>query len=135
MGILSEIDMMNRDAEDDAFEVSSDSETVDSFSEEFEPVEPPKPKPQEEEAEEARKKAEFDAAEAKRKAEWEAKQAQKKLREQQELDRLAAIKQRYRTAYGKHSRLYCIAQLDRAAENRAGVHKILRNKVSIPLFA
>ena len=48
MGILSEIDMMNRDAEDDAFEVSSDSETVDSFSEEFEPVEPPKPKPQEE---------------------------------------------------------------------------------------
>ena len=41
MGILSEIDMMNRDAEDDAFEVSSDSETVDSFSEEFEPVEPP----------------------------------------------------------------------------------------------
>ena len=67
MGILSEIDMMNRDAEDDAFEVSSDSETVDSFSEEFEPVEPPKPKPQEEEAEEARKKAEFDAAEAKRK--------------------------------------------------------------------
>ncbi len=26
MGILSEIDMMNRDAEDDAFEVSSDSE-------------------------------------------------------------------------------------------------------------
>ena len=91
MGILSEIDMMNRDAEDDAFEVSSDSETVDSFSEEFEPVEPPKPKPQEEEAEEARKKAEFGAAEAKRKAEWEAKQAQKKLREQQELDRLAAM--------------------------------------------
>ena len=91
MGILSEIDMMNRDAEDDAFEVSSDSETVDSFSEEFEPVEPPKPKPQEEDAEEARKKAEFDAAEAKRKAEWEAKQAQKKLREQQELDRLAAM--------------------------------------------
>ena len=39
MGILSEMDMMNRDAEDDAFEVSSDSETVDSFSEEFEPVE------------------------------------------------------------------------------------------------
>ncbi len=29
MGILSEIDMMNRDAEDDAFEVSLDSETVD----------------------------------------------------------------------------------------------------------
>lgn len=56
MGILSEIDMMNRDAEDDAFEVSSNSETVDSFSEEFEPVEPPKSKPQEEEAEEARKR-------------------------------------------------------------------------------
>ena len=91
MGILSEIDMMNRDAEDDAFEVSSDSETVDSFSEEFEPVEPPKQEPQAEDAEEARKKAEFDAAEAKRKAEWEAKQAQKKLREQQELDRLAAM--------------------------------------------
>ena len=91
MGILSEMDMMNRDAEDDAFEVSSDSETVDSFSEEFEPVEPPKPDPQAEDAEEARKKAEFDAAEAKRKAEWEAKQAQKKLREQQELDRLAAM--------------------------------------------
>lgn len=91
MGILSEMDMMNRDAEDDAFEVSSDSETVDSFSEEFEPVEPPKPEPQAEDAEEARKKAKFDAAEAKRKAEWEAKQAQKKLREQQELDRLAAM--------------------------------------------
>lgn len=90
MGILSEIDMMNRDAEDDAFEVSSDSETVDSFSEEFEPVEPQKPDQQAED-EEARKKAEFDAAEAKRKAEWEAKQAQKKLREQQELDRLAAM--------------------------------------------
>lgn len=55
MGILSEMDMMNRDAEDDAFEVSSDSETVDSFSEEFEPVEPPKPDPQAEDAEEARK--------------------------------------------------------------------------------
>ena len=79
MGILSEIDMMNRDAEDDAFEVSSDSETVDSFSEEFEPVEPQKPNQQAEAAEEARKKAEFDAAEVKRKAEWEAKQAQKKL--------------------------------------------------------
>lgn len=91
MGILSEIDMMNRDAEDDAFEVSSDSETVDSFSEEFEPVDPQKPDPQAEAEEEARKKAEFDAAEAKRKAEWEEKQAQKKLREQQELDRLAAM--------------------------------------------
>lgn len=63
MGILSEIDMMNRDAEDDAFEVSSDSETVDSFSEEFEPVETQKQEPQAEDAEEARKKAEFDAAE------------------------------------------------------------------------
>ena len=51
MGILSEIDMMNRDAEDDAFEVSSDSETVDSFSEEFEPVETPKQEPQAEDAE------------------------------------------------------------------------------------
>ena len=91
MGILSEMDMMNRDAEDDAFEVSSDSETVDSFSEEFESVEPPKADPQAEDAEEARKKAEFDAAEAKRKAEWETKQAQKKLREQQEIDRLAAM--------------------------------------------
>ena len=91
MGILSEIDMMNRDAEDDAFEVSSDSETVDSFSEEFEPVEPPKPEPQAEDAEEARKKAEFDAAEAKRQADWEAKQARKKLQEQQELDQLAAM--------------------------------------------
>ena len=70
MGILSEMDMMNRDAEDDAFEVSLDSETVDSFSEEFEPVETPKQEPQAEDAEEARKKAEFDAAEAKRKAEW-----------------------------------------------------------------
>ena len=59
MGILSEIDMMNRDAEDDAFEVSSDSETVDSFSEEFEPVEPQKPNQQAEAAEEARKKAEY----------------------------------------------------------------------------
>ena len=58
MGILSEIDMMNRDAEDDAFEVSSDSETVDSFSEEFEPVETQKQEPQAEDAEEARKKAE-----------------------------------------------------------------------------
>ena len=59
MGILSEIDMMNRDAEDDAFEVSLDSETVDSFSEEFEPVETPKQEPQAEDAEEARKKAEL----------------------------------------------------------------------------
>ncbi len=57
MGIISEIDMMNRDAEDDTFEVSSDGETVDSFSEEFEPVEPPKQESQAEEAEEARKNA------------------------------------------------------------------------------
>ena len=42
-----------------------DSETVDSFSEEFEPVETPKQEPQAEDAEEARKKAEFDVAEAK----------------------------------------------------------------------
>ena len=56
MGILSEMDMMNRDAEDDAFEVSADSETVDSFSEEFESVEPQKPDQQAED-EEARKKA------------------------------------------------------------------------------
>lgn len=69
MGILSEMDMMNRDVEDDAFEASSDSENVDSFGEEFEPTESPKPEPQAEDAEEARKKAEFDAAEAKRKAE------------------------------------------------------------------
>ena len=91
MGILSEIDMMNRDAEDDAFEVSSDSETVDSFSEEFEPVETQKQEPQAEDAEEARKKAEFDAAEAKRKAEWEAKQAEKKKALQEQMDRLAAM--------------------------------------------
>lgn len=45
------------------------------------------------------------------------------------------IKQRYRTAHGKHSRLHRITQLDRTAENRAGVHKILRDKVDIPLFA
>ena len=43
--------------------------------------------------------------------------------------------QRHRTAHGKHSRLHCIAQLDRTAENRAGVHKILRDQVNIPLFA
>ena len=81
MGILSEMDMMNRDAEDDAFEVSADSETVDSFSEEFESVEPQKPDQQAED-EEARKKAEFDVAEAKRKAEWEARQRAKEEAEQ-----------------------------------------------------
>ena len=91
MGILSEMDMMNRDAEDDTFEVSSDSETIDSFSEEFETVELPQLESQAADTEETRKKAEFDAAEAKRKAEWETKQAQKKKREQQELDRLAAM--------------------------------------------
>ena len=42
-------------------------------------------------ADEEKRRAEHEAAEAKRKAEWEAKQAQKKLREQQELDRLAAM--------------------------------------------
>lgn len=89
MGILSEIDMMNRDAEDDTFEVSSDSENVDSFSEEFEALNDAKPDRQTDE--ETCKRAEFDAAEAKRKEEWEAKQTQKKLREQQELDRLAAM--------------------------------------------
>ena len=71
MGILSEMDMMNRDAEDDTFEVSSDSETIDSFSEEFETVELPQLESQAADTEETRKKAEFDAAEAKRKAEWE----------------------------------------------------------------
>ena len=70
MGILSEMDMMNRDAEDDTFEVSSDSETIDSFSEEFETVELPQLESQAADTEETRKKAEFDAAEAKRKAEW-----------------------------------------------------------------
>lgn len=91
MGILSEMDMMNRDAEDDAFEVSSDSETVDSFSEEFEPVEPIKSPPASGGRGRSPQKAEFDAAEAKRKAEWEAKQVHKKLLEEQELDRLAAM--------------------------------------------
>ena len=62
MGILSEMDMMNRDAEDDTFEVSSDSETIDSFSEEFETVELPQLESQAADTEETRKKAEFDAA-------------------------------------------------------------------------
>ena len=43
--------------------------------------------------------------------------------------------QRHRTAHSKHSRLHRIAQLDRAAKNRTSVHKILRDKVNIPLFA
>ena len=54
---------------------------------------------------------------------------------QADVERQRQIKQRYRTAHGKHSRLHRIAQLDRTAENRAGVHKILRDKVNIPLFA
>ena len=45
------------------------------------------------------------------------------------------IEQRHRTAHSKHSRLHRIAQLDRAAKNRTSVHKILRDKVNIPLFA
>ena len=44
------------------------------------------------------------------------------------------IKQRHCAAHGKHSRLHSIAQLDRTAENRTSVHKILRDKVNIPLF-
>ena len=54
---------------------------------------------------------------------------------QANVERQRQIKQRHRTAHGKHSRLHCIAQLDRTAENRAGVHKILRDQVNIPLFA
>lgn len=54
---------------------------------------------------------------------------------QADVERQRQIKQRHRTAHGKHSRLHCIAQLDRTAENRAGVHKILRDQVNIPLFA
>ena len=54
---------------------------------------------------------------------------------QPDIERQRQIKQRHRAAHGKHSRLYCIAQFDRAAENRAGVHKILRDQVNIPLFA
>ena len=42
-------------------------------------------------AAEDEKRRAHEEAEAKRKAEWEAKQAHKKLREQQELDRLAAM--------------------------------------------
>ena len=54
---------------------------------------------------------------------------------QADVERQRQIKQRHRTAHGKHSRLHCIAQLDRTAENRTGVHKILRDQVNIPLFA
>ena len=54
---------------------------------------------------------------------------------QADVERQRQIKQRHRTAHGKHSRLHCIAQLDRTAENRAGVHKILRDQANIPLFA
>ena len=54
---------------------------------------------------------------------------------QPDIERQRQIKQRCCAAHSKHSRLHCIAQLDRTAENRAGVHKILRDKVDIPLFA
>ena len=54
---------------------------------------------------------------------------------QANVERQRQIKQWHRTAHSKHSRLYCIAQLDRTAEDRAGVHKILRDQVNIPLFA
>ena len=54
---------------------------------------------------------------------------------QADVERQRQIKQRYRAAYGKHSSLHRIAQLDRTAETRAGVHKILRDQVNIPLFA
>ena len=54
---------------------------------------------------------------------------------QADVERQRQIKQRYCAAHSKHSRLHCIAQLDRTAENRAGVHKILRDQVNIPLFA
>ena len=46
---------------------------------------------------------------------------------QADVERQRQIKQRHRTAHGKHSRFHRIAQLDRTAENRAGVHKILRD--------
>ena len=45
------------------------------------------------------------------------------------------IEQWHRTAHSKHSRLHRIAQLDRTAEDRAVVHKILRNQVNVPFFA
>lgn len=54
---------------------------------------------------------------------------------QADVERQRQVEQRHCTAHGKHSRLHRIAQLDRAAENRAVVHKILRDQVNIPLFA
>ena len=54
---------------------------------------------------------------------------------QADVERQRQIKQRHCAAHGKHSRLHRIAQLDCTAENRAGVHKILRDQVNIPLFA
>ena len=54
---------------------------------------------------------------------------------QPNVERQRQIKQRYCTAHSKHSRLYRIAQLDRTAEDRTGVHKILRDQVNIPFFA
>ena len=54
---------------------------------------------------------------------------------QPNVERQRQIKQRYRAAHSKHSRLHGVAQLDCTAENRAGVHKILRNQVNIPLLA
>ena len=54
---------------------------------------------------------------------------------QTNVERQRQIKQRYRAAHSKHSRLHRIAQLDCTAEDRTGVHKILRNQVNIPLFA
>ena len=42
---------------------------------------------------------------------------------QPNVERQRQIKQRHCAAYGKHSSLHRIAQLDRTAENRAGVHK------------
>ena len=54
---------------------------------------------------------------------------------QPNIERQRQIKQRYCTAHSKHSCLHRIAQLDCTAENRAGVHKILRDQINIPLFA
>lgn len=54
---------------------------------------------------------------------------------QADVERQRQIEQRYCTAHGKHSRLHRIAQLDRTAEDRAVVHKILRNQVNVPFFA
>lgn len=54
---------------------------------------------------------------------------------QTDIERQRQIKQRHCAAHGKHSRLHRIAQLDCTAEDRTGVHKILRNQVNIPLLA